>query len=186
MAKKKMIDLNNIWKDRGIPIFLKIKLLKTLIWPVMLYGSESWTLRCEENNKINASEMWFYRRLLRVKWTDKRTNDSILVELNTNRILLTEINKRRLKYVGHAVRHKNTTLMSTVLMGKIEGKRKRGRPAKNLVGNHVEAGYQRVISRLSEGYQRVIRGLSEGYQRVIRGLSEDYHRGKEKWIGKSG
>ena len=94
MAKKKMIDLNNIWKDRGIPIILKIKLLKTLIWPVMLYGSESWTLRCEENNKINASEMWFYRRLLRVKWTDKRTNNSILVELNTKRILLTEINKK--------------------------------------------------------------------------------------------
>ena len=60
----------------------------------MLYGSESWTLRCEENNKINASEMWFYRRLLRVKWTDKRTNNSILVELNTKRILLTEINKK--------------------------------------------------------------------------------------------
>ena len=67
MAKKKMVGLNNIWKDRGIPLFLKIKLLKTLIWPVMLYGSESWTLRCEEINKMNSSEKWFYRILLRVK-----------------------------------------------------------------------------------------------------------------------
>ena len=150
MAKKKMIDLNNIWKDRGIPLILKVKLLKTLIWPVMLYGSESWTLRSEENNKINSAEMWFYRRLFRVKWTDKRTNESILIELKAKRILLTEINKRRLRYVGHAVRHKKTSLMSTVLMGKIEGKRKRGRPAKNLVGNLIEASRFKGLQEMVE------------------------------------
>ena len=103
MAKKKMVDLNSVWKDRGIPTSLKIKLLKCLIWPVMLYGSETWTLKCDEINKINATELWFYRRSLRVKWTDKRTNESVLTELNTKRLVLTEINKRRLKYVGHAV-----------------------------------------------------------------------------------
>ena len=69
----------------------------------MLYGCETWTLKCDEINKINATELWFYRRSLRVKWTDKRTNESVLIELNTKRLLLTEINKRRLKYVGHAV-----------------------------------------------------------------------------------
>ena len=139
MAKKKMIDLNNIWKDRGIPTVLKIQLLKSLIWPVMMYGSEAWTLRSDEVNKIEAAELWFYRRLLRVSWTDKRTNESILSELNTKRILSSEINKRRLRYVGHAVRHKNTSLMSKVLMGRVEGKRKQGRPAKNLPGNLIEA-----------------------------------------------
>ena len=66
MAKKKMVDLNSVWKDRGIPTALKVKLLKCLIWPVMLYGSETWTLKCDEISKINAAEMWFYRRLLRV------------------------------------------------------------------------------------------------------------------------
>ena len=76
---------------------------------------------------------------MRVSWTDKRTNESILSELNTKRILSSEINKRRLRYVGHAVRHKNTSLMSKVLMGRVEGKRKQGRPAKNLPGNLIEA-----------------------------------------------
>lgn len=81
MAKRKMIELNNIWKDRSIPTVLKVQLLKGLIWPVMLYGCEAWTLRTDELNKINAAELWFYRRLLRVSWTDKRTNESILSEL---------------------------------------------------------------------------------------------------------
>ena len=82
MAKQKMIQLNNIWKDRGIPRYLKIRIVKTLIWPVLMYGSEAWTLRKLERDKINAAEMWFYRRLLRVKWSDRRTNDSILNELS--------------------------------------------------------------------------------------------------------
>ena len=64
MAKQKMVQLNNIWKDRGIPLVLKIKLLKCLIWPVVIYGCEAWTLRKQETDKLRAAEMWFYRRLL--------------------------------------------------------------------------------------------------------------------------
>ena len=105
------IDLNDIWKDRGIPTVLKVQLLKSLIWPVMMYGSEAWTLRSDEANKIDAAELWFYRRLLRVSWTDKRTNESILSELNTIRISSSAKNKRKLRYVGHTVRHNNTSLL---------------------------------------------------------------------------
>ena len=115
MAKQKTVQLNNIWKDRGIPKILKVKLIKTLIWPVMLYGSEAWTLRKAERDKIEAAEMWFYRRLLRVKWTDKRTNNSILEELSVKRQLSNEIDKRRLRYVGHVNRCKDTYLMTTAL-----------------------------------------------------------------------
>ena len=93
MAKSKMVELNNIWKDIGIPTKLKVTLLKSLIWPVMMYGCEAWTLRADELSKINAAELWFYRRLLRVSWKDRRTNVSILTELNTKRILLAEIEK---------------------------------------------------------------------------------------------
>ena len=162
MAKRKMVDLNNIWKDRGIPTKLKTQLLKSLIWPVMMYGCEAWTLRADELNKINAAELWFYRRLLRVSWTDKRTNESILKELNTKRLLLSEIEKRRLKYVGHAVRHRKTSLMSTVLMGKVEGRRKQGRPAKNLTSNLVETsgcgGLQAMVAhcRNREGWRALV------------------------------
>ena len=85
MAKQKMLQLNNIWKDRSIPNQLKMFLLKCLVWPVLMYGCEAWTLRKEEEKRINAAEMWLYRRLLRISWKDKRTNDSILEELSTNK-----------------------------------------------------------------------------------------------------
>ena len=147
---KKKIDLNNTWKDRGIPTVLKVQLLKSLIWPVMMYGSEVWTLRSGKANKIDAAELWFYRRLLRVSWTDKRTNESIPSELNTKRMLSSEINKRRLRYVGHAVRHKNTSLMSKLLMGRIEGKRKQGRPAKNMPGNLIEISEWRNLQAMMD------------------------------------
>ena len=80
MAKQRMVHLNNIWKDRGIAKGLKITILKALIWPVMMYGSKAWTLRKNDENRINAAEMWFYRRLLRVSYTEKRTNESIMTE----------------------------------------------------------------------------------------------------------
>ena len=69
----------------------------------MLYGCESWTQRKDDEKRIEAAEMWFYRRLLRVSWTDRRTNESILQELGTTRKLLTLIKERKLRYVGHAL-----------------------------------------------------------------------------------
>lgn len=128
MAKQKMIELNNIWKDRGISLDLKLKILKCLIWPVITYGCEAWTLRKSETTKIQAAEMWLYRRLLNIHWSDKRTNESILDELAIKRQLLTFINKRRLKYVGHAARNTKTDLMKTTLQGKTCTSRRKGRP----------------------------------------------------------
>ena len=101
----------------------------------MPYGCEAWTCRKADENKIEAAEMWFYRRLLRVKWTDKRTNKSILEELGVSKQLLREINKRKLKYLGHATRNKQATLMTTVLQGKMEAKRNPGRPPTSYMRN---------------------------------------------------
>ena len=86
-----------------------------------MYWSEAWALRKDDENRIQEAEMWFYRRLLRVKWTDKRTNESVLKELGVQRLMLFEISKKRLKYLGHA-NHRNTKtdLMTTVLQGKVE------------------------------------------------------------------
>ena len=135
MAKKKMNQLNNIWKDRNIPNYLKLSLLKCLIWPVVMYGCEAWTLRKQEEARLQAAEMWFYRHLLSVQWQDKKTNESVLEELSTSRGLLLEINKRRMKYIGHANRNPRTDLMATVLQGRIEGRRNRGRPPTSLMNN---------------------------------------------------
>ena len=78
MAKNSLDQLNNIWKDPSITADLKIKLLKCLVWPVMLYGCEAWTMKKEDERRMKAAELWFYRRMLRAKWTDKRSNESIL------------------------------------------------------------------------------------------------------------
>ena len=134
MAKKRMIELKNVWKDRAIPSNLKLKILQCLVWPVMLYGCETWTTKTTDDKKIEAAEMWFYRRLLQIKWTERRTNDSILKELGIQKCLLTTINKRKMKYIGHPARNENTQLMKTVLEGKIQSKRKKGRPSASYIG----------------------------------------------------
>jgi hypothetical protein len=143
MAKQKMVQLNNIWKNKGVPRELKIRTLKCLIWPVVLYGSEAWALRKDDENRIQAAEMWFYRRLLRVKWTDKRTNESVLKELGVQRLMLSEISKKRLKYLGHANRNTKADLMTTVLQGKVEAKRNQGRPPTSYIDNvKADSGLQ--------------------------------------------
>ena len=135
MAKQKMVQLNNLWKDRSVPNSLKITILKCLVWPVVMYGCEAWTLRREEEKKLEAAEMYFYRQLLRVTWKDKRTNESILEELSTERILLQEIKRRKLRYLGHANRNTRTDLMTSIFQGRVEARRNRGRPATSYMDN---------------------------------------------------
>ena len=84
---------------------------------------------------IQATEMWFYRRFLRVRWKDKRTNESILKQLGVQRILMTKIIQRKLKCIGHALRNTNTDLMKSALVGKIEPNRKQGRLQMSLITN---------------------------------------------------
>ena len=105
---------------------------------VMIYGCEAWTLRKNDEKRLEAAEMWCYRRLLRVTWKDKRTNDSVLTELSVEKQILKEINGRRLRYLGHASRNTKTDLMKTVLQGKTEGKRKSGRPPTSYMINITE------------------------------------------------
>ncbi len=121
MAKQKMIQLNNVWKDRSVPMHLKMHLLKCLIWPVLMYGCEAWTIRKQEENRLNAAEMWMYRRLLCISWQDRRTNESVLEELLTSQTLLKDINRRKLKYLVHAIRNPKTNLMLSIFQGRVEG-----------------------------------------------------------------
>ena len=102
--------------------------MKCLVWTVVTYGAEGWTLRKEDMDRINSAEMWLYRRLLRVNWHEKRTDESILQQLQVDRELLSTVMKRKLTFFGHACRNKKCSLMKTVIQGKLEAKRKRGRP----------------------------------------------------------
>ena len=131
MGKQRMVELTTIWNDKNISLKLKLKLLKCLIWTVITYGAEGWTLRQTDVKKLESAEMWLYRRLLRVKWDDKRTNVSILEELGVHRELVSIVMKRKLTYFGHTVRNDKCTLMKDILQGSLEGGRKRGRPRIN-------------------------------------------------------
>ncbi|GFO28294.1 endonuclease-reverse transcriptase [Plakobranchus ocellatus] len=93
----------------------------------MTYRAEGWTLRKRDEKKINSAEIWFYRRLFRVSWKEKRTDEAILAELQVRRHLLESIRKRKLSFFGHICRSK-CTLMKDIIQGKLEGKRGRGRP----------------------------------------------------------
>ena len=135
MGKQRMVQLENIWKDKTISMQLKLKLMKCLVWTVMSYGAEGWTLRQQDIQKIESAEMWLYRRLLRVKWEDKRTNVSILEEIGAKRELVSIVMKRKLSFFGHAVRNKKCTLMNDVMQGRLEAGRKQGRPRTHYIQN---------------------------------------------------
>ena len=109
--------------------------MKVLVWTVMTYGAEGWTLRSEEMKRIQAAEMWCYRRLLNVTYKDRRTNVSILEDLNTNRQLYGIVVKRKMSYFGHMSRKKNLNLTKTIVQGKPEGKRGKGRPQTAYIDN---------------------------------------------------
>ena len=90
-AKKAIMELDTIWKDRGIRKELKMKLVKALIWPVITYGAEGWTLKKDDEIRLEAAEVWCYRRMLRISWMEKWTTKSLLDELQTRRKLLAQI-----------------------------------------------------------------------------------------------
>ena len=134
-AKTKMVSLKTIWKDRDLSPKLKNKIMKTLVWTTMTYGAEGWTLKAEEKKRIQAADMFCQRRLLNVSWKDKRRNVDILNELQTERELFGAVVKRKVTYFGHMARNKNCSLTKEIIQGKIEAKRKKGRPRMSYMDN---------------------------------------------------
>jgi hypothetical protein len=126
MARTVMGSLTALWKDRAIGSGLKSRLMRSLVWPVALYGCETWTLRAEDKRRISAFEMTTYRRMLRVSWREFRTNESILEELQPGQRLLEVVKKRKLNYFGHMIRADK--LPAFICQGYVDGKRARGRP----------------------------------------------------------
>ena len=135
-----------------------------------LDGCEAWTTNKKEEFSIKAAELWFYRRLLRVSWTERRTNESILSELGLSRTLLNTINERKLKYTGHALRNCDTQLMKTVLQGKLKSKRKLGRPSKSYIGTLKD------ITRLSLHQIAQRCQGRENWRRTVKSMCGSYHR----------
>ena len=118
-----MTNLDSIFKSSDITLPTKVRLVKAMVFPVVMYGCESWTIKKAEHRRIDAFELWCWRRLLRVPWTAGRSNQSILKEISPGFSLEGLMLKLKLQYFGHQIR-RTDSLEKTLTLGKIEGRRK--------------------------------------------------------------
>ena len=121
-----MTNLDSIFKSRDITLPTKFHLVKAMIFPVVMHGCESWTVKKAEHRRIHAFELWCWRRLLRVPWTARRSNQSILKEINPGIYLEGMMLKLKLQYFGHLMRRVDS-LEKTLMLGEIGGRRRKGR-----------------------------------------------------------
>ena len=120
-----MINLDSILKSRDITLPTKVHLVKAMVFSIVVYGCESWTIKKGEHQTIDAFELWYWRGLLRVPWTARRSNQSILKEISPEHSVEGLMLKLKLQYFGHLM-GKTDSFEKTLMLGKIEGRRRRG------------------------------------------------------------
>ena len=125
LGRKVMTNLDSIFKSRDIIWPTKVRLVKAMVFPVVMYGCESWTVKKAEHQRTDAFELWCWRRLLRVPWTARRSNQSILKEISSVCSLEGLMLKLKLQYFGHLMRRADS-FEKTLMLGKTEGRRRRG------------------------------------------------------------
>ena len=121
-----MTNLDSILKSRDITLPTKVRIVKSMVFPIVMYGCKSWTIRKVEHRRTDAFELWCWRRLLRIHWTARRSNQSILKEISTECSLEGLMLKLKLQYFAHLL-WRADSLEKTLMLGKIEGRRRRGR-----------------------------------------------------------
>ena len=126
LGRKAMTNLDNILKSRDITLPTKVHLVKAMVFLVVMYGCESWTVKKAEHQRIDAFELWCWRRLLRVPWTARRSNQSILMEIGPGCSSEGLMLKLKLQYFGHLTQRVDS-LQKTLMLGRIGGRRRRGR-----------------------------------------------------------
>lgn len=127
IGRTAVTKLDKIIKDKDISVPLKVKLIETLVFPTVTYGSESWTVLERDRKRIDAFELWKWRKLLRISWTEKRTNKSVLEDIKPTRSLEAMVVRRKLQYFGHVMRNQGS-LEHDIMIGQVEGSRKQGKP----------------------------------------------------------
>ena len=131
LSKNAYNKIKNLVTNSKISIELRKRFIKCYVWSVLLYGCETWTMGKEEEQRIQAMEMWLYRRMLKVPWTERKTNEEVLAMANANHEILTHIRERQLRFLGHVLRRDG--IEKLVVEGKLEGRKSRGRPRNNFI-----------------------------------------------------
>ena len=202
LGRKTMTNLDSILKSKDITLPIKAHLVKAIVFSVAMYGCESWTIKKAERWRIDAFELWCWRRLLRVIWTARRPNQSILKEISPEYSLEGLMLKLKLQYFGHLMR-RTDSFERTLMLGKIEGRRRRGRQRMrwldgitNSMDNSLSRLWELVMDR--EAWRAAVHGVAKSQtwlshwtelnwlaQRPALGENHGFKRDEWPWLVRS-
>ena len=162
LGRKAMTNLDSILKSRDITLTTKVCLVKATVFPVVMYGCESWTIKKAKHQRTDGFELWSWRRLLRARWTARRSNQSILKKISPEYSLKGLMQKLKLQYFGHLV-WRTDSLERTLMLGRIEGRRRRGQQRKRWLDGITDS-MDMHLDR--EAWHAAVHGVTKSWTRL--------------------